>query len=46
MKIADKIREAQDTKEMTRRTIKILESLGQDVEKEKAAFFDLYQERI
>ena len=46
MKIADKIKEAQNVKEMTRRAIKILEKAGQDVTKEKAAFLDLYRETV
>ena len=46
MSIAEIIRSNQDTKEMTRRAIKILESAGENVEDLKAEFFDLYSEKI
>ena len=44
MSIAEVIRSNQDTKEMTRRAIKILESAGENVDDLKAEFFDLYLE--
>lgn len=46
MSIAETIRLNQDTKEMTRRAIKILESAGENVEDLKAEFFVLYSEKI
>lgn len=44
MSIAEVIRSNQDTKEMTRLAIKILESAGENVDDLKAEFFDLYLE--
>lgn len=44
MSIAEQIRQKQDTKEMTRRAIKILESLGGNADDLKMEFFETYGE--
>lgn len=46
MTIAEKIRESQDVKEMTRRAIQILEKAGQNVEELKAEFLEIYNEEV
>ena len=46
MNIAERIKQEQDTKEMTRRAIKILENLGQNVEDLKAEFLQTYGEKV
>lgn len=46
MTIAEKVRAAQDTKEMTRRAIKILENLGENVNDLKEEFFSEYGEQV
>lgn len=44
MSIAEQIRQTQDTKEMTRRAIKILESLGENADDLKMEFLEMYGE--
>ena len=46
MTISEQIRNNQDTKEMTRRAIQILECLGEDVTEFKEAFSKIYGEGI
>lgn len=46
MTTAEKIKAAQNVKEMTRLVIKKAEKGGKDVTKEKAAFLDLYGEKV
>lgn len=46
MSIAEQIVQKQDTKEMTRRAIKILENLGGKVDDLKAEFFEAYGEEV
>ena len=46
MTISEQIRNNQDTKEMTRRAIKLLECLGEDVTEFKEAFLKNYGEEL
>jgi len=46
MSIAEQIRQEQDTKEMTRRAIKILESIGENVDDLKMEFLEAYGEEV
>lgn len=46
MEVAEQIQQAQDTKEMTRRAIKILESLGGKVDDLKEEFLKAYGEEV
>ena len=46
MNIADKIRKNQNEKEMTRKAIKILESMKEDVDDLKVKFFEIYGENV
>ena len=46
MTIAEQIRNNQDTKEMTRKAIKLLECLGEDVAEFKEKFLKIYGEGI
>lgn len=46
MSIAEEIRAKQDGKDMTKRAIKLLEVLGEDVTEFKAEFAKLYGEEI
>lgn len=46
MTIAEQVRKNQDTKEMTRRAIQILEYLDQDVTELKNEFSETYKEGI
>lgn len=46
MKVAEQIRNAQDQKEMTRRAVKMLEALGEDVTWFKEEFLKMYGEEL
>lgn len=46
MSVAEQIRQEQDTKEMTRRAIKVLEKLGGKVDDLKAEFLRAYNEEV
>ena len=46
MTISEQIRNNQDTKEMTRRAIQMLEFLGEDVTELKNEFLAIYEEGI
>ena len=46
MTISERIIEMQDVKEMTRRAIKMLDALGQDVSDLKNEFLDKYKEPV
>lgn len=46
MKIAEQIKQNQNTKEMTRKAIKMLENLGENVDDLKTEFFQTYGEII
>lgn len=46
MSIAEQVLEKQDIKEMTRRAILLLKSLGQDVSDLEAEFLQAYQEEV
>ena len=46
MTISEQIRNNQDTKEMTRRAILLLEYLGEDVTEFKEAFLKIYGEEL
>ena len=46
MTISEQIRNNQDTKEMTRRAIQMLECLGEDVTELKNEFSETYKEGI
>lgn len=46
MSIAEVVRQSQDTKEMTRRAIKILIAAGQNVDDLRAEFFFTYGEEV
>lgn len=46
MTIVEYIRQTQDKKEMTRKVIILLESLGENVDDFKAEFFKLYNENV
>ena len=46
MTISEQIRNNQDTKEMTRRAIQLLECLGEDVTEFKEAFSKIYGEEL
>lgn len=46
MTIAEQVRNSQDTKEMTRRAIQLLECLGEDVTELKNEFSETYKEGI
>ena len=46
MTISEQIRNNQDTKEMTRRAIQLLECLGEDVTEFKEAFSKMYGEEL
>ena len=46
MTVAEEIRANQDGKEMTRRAIKLLEALGEDVAEFKAEFSRVYGEEL
>jgi hypothetical protein len=46
MTVAEQVRAQQDGKEMTRRAIKLLEALGEDVAEFKAEFSRVYGEEL
>lgn len=46
MTIAEQVRKNQDTKEMTRRAIQLLECLGEDVTEFKEVFSKIYGEEL
>ena len=46
MTVAEQVRKNQNTKEMTRRAIQILECLGEDVTELKNEFSETYKEGI
>ena len=46
MTIAEQVRNSQNTKEMTRRAIQLLECLGEDVTELKNEFSETYKEGI
>ena len=46
MSIAEKVRQSQDAKDMTRRAIQILEAAGQNADDLKAEFFAIYGENV
>ena len=46
MTIAEQVRNSQNTKEMTRRAIQLLECLGEDVTEFKEAFLKIYGEEL
>ena len=46
MTVAEQVRKNQDTKEMTRRAIQMLEFLGEDVTELKNEFSETYKEGI
>ena len=46
MTVAEQVRKNQNTKEMTRRAIQILECLGEDVTERKNEFSETYKEGI
>lgn len=46
MTVAEQVRANQDGKEMTRRAIKLLEALGEDVAEFKAEFSRVYEEEF
>lgn len=46
MTIAEQVRKNQDTKEMTRRAIQLLECLGEDVTEFKEVFSRIYGEEL
>ena len=46
MTISEQIRNNQDTKEMTRKAIQLLECLGEDVTEFKEAFLKIYGEEL
>lgn len=46
MTISEQIRNNQDTKEMTRRAIQLLECLGEDVTEFKEEFLKIYGEEL
>ena len=46
MTIAEQVRNSQNTKEMTRRAIQLLECLGEDVTELKNEFSETYKEEI
>ena len=46
MTIAQRIKSQQNTKEMTRKAIRILEALNEDVSDLKQEFLETYQEEV
>lgn len=46
MSIAEQVRQSQNTKDMTRRAIQVLEAAGENADDLKAEFFALYGESV